>query len=267
MSFALSPCSPMATPETRGRSVAEHHLSSAGRRLRRILGGPLNVHHSNYVRHVGLVLAVTKATNINKVLSSFSASRDGCSSRLASPVLRSRADYEPLASATKPIAPGSPWQNAYAEKLIGTIRRECLNHMIVFGEAHLRQKSWASMPPIISHEFIARSTKMTRSIGRLSAGAVTSSGRSRRRPCCHRPIRRRCCSGRCSCPVRSIYSQGWWLADPRPQNPSINRLTSPPDSLTSKCRRSRHTISNTIRDGTQSVCENTQSVQLGDHRE
>jgi hypothetical protein len=44
-----------------------------------------------------------------------------------------------LASATKPIAPGSPWQNAYAEKLIGTIRRECLNHVIVFGEAHLRR--------------------------------------------------------------------------------------------------------------------------------
>jgi transposase InsO family protein len=39
----------------------------------------------------------------------------------------------------KPIASGSPWQNAYAERLIGTIRRECLNHMIVFGEAHLRR--------------------------------------------------------------------------------------------------------------------------------
>jgi transposase InsO family protein len=39
----------------------------------------------------------------------------------------------------KPIAPGSPWQNGYAERLIGTIRRECLDHMIVFGEAHLRR--------------------------------------------------------------------------------------------------------------------------------
>src|SRR5262249_9524000 len=35
----------------------------------------------------------------------------------------------------KPIAAGSPWQNGYAERLIGTIRRECLEHMIVFGEA------------------------------------------------------------------------------------------------------------------------------------
>ena len=39
----------------------------------------------------------------------------------------------------KPIAPSSPWQNAYAERLIGTIRRECLDHMIVFGETHLRR--------------------------------------------------------------------------------------------------------------------------------
>ena len=37
----------------------------------------------------------------------------------------------------KPAAPGSPWQNGYAERLIGTIRRECLDHLIVLGEAHL----------------------------------------------------------------------------------------------------------------------------------
>jgi transposase InsO family protein len=39
----------------------------------------------------------------------------------------------------KPIAPGSPWPNGYAERLIGTIRRECVDHLIVFGEAHLRR--------------------------------------------------------------------------------------------------------------------------------
>ena len=39
----------------------------------------------------------------------------------------------------RPTAPRSPWQNGYAERLIGSIRRECLDHVIVFGERHLRQ--------------------------------------------------------------------------------------------------------------------------------
>jgi transposase InsO family protein len=34
-------------------------------------------------------------------------------------------------------APRSPWQRAYAERVIGTIRRECLDHVIVFAEASL----------------------------------------------------------------------------------------------------------------------------------
>ena len=38
-----------------------------------------------------------------------------------------------------PIAPRSPWQNGHAERLIGSVRRECLDHVVVFGEAHLRQ--------------------------------------------------------------------------------------------------------------------------------
>jgi transposase InsO family protein len=45
----------------------------------------------------------------------------------------------------KPIAPASPWQNGSAERLIGSIRRECLDHIIIRGEAHLRRvlKSYA----------------------------------------------------------------------------------------------------------------------------
>ena len=45
----------------------------------------------------------------------------------------------------KPTALGSPWQNGFAERLIGSIRRECVDHMIVLGEAHLRRilKSYA----------------------------------------------------------------------------------------------------------------------------
>ena len=38
-----------------------------------------------------------------------------------------------------PIAPRSPWQNGHAERLIGSIRRECLDHIVILGEVHLRQ--------------------------------------------------------------------------------------------------------------------------------
>ena len=45
----------------------------------------------------------------------------------------------------KPIAPASPWQNSFVERLIGSIRRECVDHIIVLSEAHLRRilKSYA----------------------------------------------------------------------------------------------------------------------------
>ena len=38
----------------------------------------------------------------------------------------------------RPISAQSPWQNGCAERLIGSIRRDCLDHVVVFGEQHLR---------------------------------------------------------------------------------------------------------------------------------
>ena len=39
----------------------------------------------------------------------------------------------------KPIASGSPWENGFAERLIGSIRREWVDHVVVLGEGHLRR--------------------------------------------------------------------------------------------------------------------------------
>jgi hypothetical protein len=56
-----------------------------------------------------------------------------------STVLPSRAGYGPWAFATGRL-PGSPWQNEYAERLIGTIRRECVDHLIVFEDVSAQSR-------------------------------------------------------------------------------------------------------------------------------
>src|SRR5437016_1146498 len=60
--------------------------------------------------------------------------------------LPSCTDCEPWASVTNPSPHArSPWQNGFAERLIGSIRRECVDHILVLGETHLRRilKSYA----------------------------------------------------------------------------------------------------------------------------
>jgi hypothetical protein len=47
----------------------------------------------------------------------------------------------------RPTAARSPWQSGHAERLIGSVRRECLDHIVIMDELHLR-RSWPLMPTI-----------------------------------------------------------------------------------------------------------------------
>jgi transposase InsO family protein len=55
----------------------------------------------------------------------------------------------------KLIALGSPWQNGYAERLIGSIRRECTDHIIAVGEGTCAGSCYPSRATIMSRERIA----------------------------------------------------------------------------------------------------------------
>ena len=75
----------------------------------------------------------------------------------------------------KPIAPSSPWQNGFAERLIGSIRRECVDHIIVLGEAHLRRilKSYARYyNGVRPHRSLNKDAPVSRSVQR--AGVIRS---------------------------------------------------------------------------------------------
>ena len=67
----------------------------------------------------------------------------------------------------RPTAPRSPWQNGYAERLIGSIRRECLDHVIVLGERHLRHvlRSYQQYyNGTRTHLALAKDSPLTRSV-------------------------------------------------------------------------------------------------------
>src|SRR3982074_36933 len=75
---------------------------------------------------------VTEARGWGKVPPLLIRARDGAYGEVFIRRLRSMGIRD------RPTSPRSPWQNAYAERLIGSIRRECLDHVVVFGERHLR---------------------------------------------------------------------------------------------------------------------------------
>jgi hypothetical protein len=79
-------------------------------------------------------------------------------------------------------APHSPWQNAYAERFIGSVRRECLDHVIVFGATGLQRllSSLLCILPTITHPPLAeqrRAVSASRRVVQRRAGRRDSAGR------------------------------------------------------------------------------------------
>ena len=75
----------------------------------------------------------------------------------------------------RPISPHSPWQNGIAERLIGTLRRECLNHIVVVGERHLRRVLFAYAAyynQTRPHRSLQKDTPLRRAVQRIGEVAV-----------------------------------------------------------------------------------------------
>ena len=73
-----------------------------------------------------------------------------------------------------PIAPRSPWQNGYVERLIGSIRRECLDHIVILGEDHLCRVLEAYAPyydHVRPHLALAKDTPLVRPALRVRPGS------------------------------------------------------------------------------------------------
>jgi hypothetical protein len=70
-----------------------------------------------------------------------------------------------------PIAPRSAWRNGHAERLIGSIRRECLDHIVVFVEVHLRRILDVYARDYNEIRTSCPWTRIRRAVGRPSASA------------------------------------------------------------------------------------------------
>ncbi|HYT19900.1 MAG TPA: integrase core domain-containing protein [Candidatus Polarisedimenticolia bacterium] len=68
-------------------------------------------------------------------------------------------------------APRSPWQNAFVERLIGSMRRECLDHVIILNQRHLRRllKSYLYYHRSRTHLALAKDAPEPRAIMRQGA--------------------------------------------------------------------------------------------------
>ena len=74
-------------------------------------------------------------------------------------------------------APQSPWQNAYVERVIGSIRRECLDHVIVVNAAGLHRVLTDYVTHYMrsrTHLALGKDTPITRAVTPPSAGRIVA---------------------------------------------------------------------------------------------
>jgi hypothetical protein len=72
----------------------------------------------------------------------------------------------------KPIVPASPWQNGVAERLIGSTRRECVDHIVALGEGHLCRARKGTRATIISLDKDAPVHRPIESLGAIISRPV-----------------------------------------------------------------------------------------------
>jgi transposase InsO family protein len=87
----------------------------------------------------------------------------------------------------QPTSPRSPWQNGYAERLIGSIRRECLDHVVVLGECHLRHLLLSYMKyynGTRTHLSLEKDAPFSRAVERAGADSLPPNSRRAAPPIC-----------------------------------------------------------------------------------
>ena len=135
-------------------------------------------HQRRRVVHVNVTDAPTAQWTAQEIVEAFPGTppRATCCAIAMGPTgACSRAACTPLGIRDVKTAPRSPWQNPYVERLIGTLRRECLDHVVVLNEPHLRRLLSAYLiyyHGARTHLSLAKDAPEPRPVERLDEGRI-----------------------------------------------------------------------------------------------
>jgi hypothetical protein len=110
---------------------------------------------------------------LNELPSTFNARAETVAEKpMFRAAFKSRRCIIPASGFYEWTAPASPWQNAFAERLIGSIRRECVDHLIVLSERHLRRilRRYADYyNGVRTHRSLNKDAPISRGVQRIGA--------------------------------------------------------------------------------------------------